>query len=179
MDLSVLYWILIAVMLVGVVGAALPGIPGPGLILVAVLVWCFATGFSNIGVPIIAVFAVLLLSTGVEILSAYLGAKQFGASNWGQVGAIAGLILGVFGLLPALPVGGPIVGLLIGPVIGAFVGEFLYRRKLELGDRIVQSIKASFGIIVGSLVGKVIEFVLAIVAVVVFVWGTWPQVFPG
>jgi hypothetical protein len=32
------------------------------------------------------------------------------------------------------------------------------------------------GVVVGSLIGNLIEGLLAFVAVVIFVWSTWPQV---
>lgn len=176
MSLTVLYWLLLAVMLVGVIGSILPAIPGPSLILIAALVWLAANGFSNFGLPLIAVFVILVLASVVDLLGTYLGARQFGASKWGQIGAIVGLLLGFFGLLPALPVGGPILGLFFGPVVGAFVGEFLYRRQLELSDRTWLSLKACLGIIVGTVIGKLMEFFLAIAAVVIFVFVTWPQV---
>jgi hypothetical protein len=58
--------------------------------------------------------------------------------------------------------------------LGAIIGEFLYRRELELGLRIKQSFKAGVGVVVGSLIGNLIEGILALVAVVIFVWSTWP-----
>src|SRR4028118_1601707 len=177
MSITILYWVVIAVMLVGVVGAVVPGIPGPSLILVAILVWTIVQGFNVSWVPLIAIFVILILSAGVELLATYWGAKQAGASKWGQIGALIGLGLGFFGLLPALPLGGPLIGILFGPLIGAFIGEFLYRRDLELGLRANQALKAGIGVVLGSLVGNLIEGLLAFVAVVIFVWSTWPP--PG
>ncbi|HEY9668340.1 MAG TPA: DUF456 domain-containing protein [Coleofasciculaceae cyanobacterium] len=176
----ILYWVLIAVMLVGVVGAVVPGIPGPSLILGAILVWTVvqvAQGFGSVSwLPLIAIFTILILSAGVEFLATYWGARRAGASKWGQIGAIVGLVLGFFGLLPAALIGGPLLGILIGPLLGAIVGEFLYRRDLALGARLQQSVKAGVGVVVGSLIGNLIEGLLAIAAVVIFITSTWPQV---
>lgn len=176
MSLTILYWILIAVMLVGIVGAYVPGIPGPSLILVAILVWTVVNGFQVAWAPIIAIFVILILSAGVEFLATYWGAKQAGASQWGQIGALIGLGLGFFGLLPALPIGGPLLGILVGPLLGAIIGEFLYRRELPFDERTKQSVKAGIGVVVGSLLGNLIEGLLAIAAVIIFVVSTWPQV---
>ena len=112
----------------------------------------------------------------VAIASVLVSAKQAGASKWGQIGALVGLGLGFFGLLPALPFGGPLIGVLVGPLLGAIIGEFLYRRELELGLRIKQSFKAGVGVVVGSLIGNLIEGILAFVAVAIFVFTTWSQV---
>lgn len=110
------------------------------------------------------------------MLATYWGAKQAGASKWGQIGALIGLGLGFFGLLPAFIVGGPLLGILIGPLLGAIIGEFLYRRELPLGERTQQSFKAGVGVVVGSLLGNLIEGLLAIAAVIIFVATTWSQV---
>jgi hypothetical protein len=170
----ILYWLLLFLMLVGIVGAVVPGIPGSSLILIAIVVWGAVTGFSSLGVPLGVAILVLLLSIGIDFLATYWGAKQAGASKWGQIGAIAGLFIGIFGLLPALPIGGPLLGIIAGPLVGAIIGEFLYRRELELQPRAKLALKAGLGIVLGSLIGNLIQGVLAIATVVVFVFATWP-----
>lgn len=173
MDITILYWVLVAVMVVGAIGALVPGIPGAILVLAAIVVWGAVQGFSNV-VPLGIAVLVLLLNFGIEFSASYWGAKQAGASKWGQIGSVVGLLAGVFGLLPALPVGGPLVGILLGPLVGAIIGEFLYRRELELPLRTKSSLQAGFGIVVGSLVGKLIQGLLAIAAVAVFLFTTSP-----
>jgi len=168
--MAVLYWLLVALMIVGVIGAVVPGIPGASLVVVAIAIWGFVQGFTGLWIPISVAITVLLLSVGVDLLATYWGAKKAGASKWGQIGAIVGLLLGFFGLLPALPVGGPLLGILIGPLAGAIIGEYLYRRDLNL------AVKAGVGIVVGSLIGNLIQALLAIAAVIVFLVSTWPQV---
>jgi uncharacterized protein len=168
--MAVLYWVLVVVMGVGVIGAVVPGLPGTILIVTAIVIWGIAHGFAGLSIPIAVAVLVLLGNMGVDLLATYLGARQAGASHWGQIGAIVGLFLGILGLLPALPFGGPLLGILIGPLLGAIVGEYLYRRDLNL------AVKAGIGIVVGSLIGNVIQGILAIVAVAVFLvttWGSW------
>ncbi|OLP19553.1 hypothetical protein BST81_04590 [Leptolyngbya sp. 'hensonii'] len=174
--LTILYWVVIVTMLLGVVGAVVPAVPGPSLILGALLVWCLATGFHGFGWPMVLVALVLILSVSVELLAAYWGAKQVGASNWSQVGAVVGMIVGFLGLLPALPFGGPLVGILIGPFLGALLGEFIYRRELGLKPRFIQALKASMAVVIGSLIGNILEGILALAAVIIFVVSTWPPV---
>ncbi|HEY9799914.1 MAG TPA: DUF456 family protein [Leptolyngbyaceae cyanobacterium] len=170
--MEIIYWLLVAVMLVGVVGAVVPAIPGTSLILIAVIIWgIVSSSFAAIKIPLIVTVIVLILSIGVDFLAGYLGAKQAGASKWGQIGAFVGLVLGFLGLLPALPFGGPLLGILFGPLLGAIVGEYIYRREFWL------AVKAGIGIVVGTLVGNLIQGVLAIATVTVFLFTTWPQVF--
>lgn len=176
MDITILYWVLLALMIVGVLGAVLPGIPGAILILAAIVVWGVVQGFSDVALPLGVTVLILLLNIGIDFLANYWGAKQVGASKWGQIGSIIGLLVGVFGLLPALPFGGPLLGVLLGPLLGAIVGEFFYRRELQLADRVELSFKAGVGIVVGSLIGKLVQGLLALAAVAVFVLTTWPMV---
>jgi hypothetical protein len=49
MALVILYYFLIAIMIVGIIGELLPAIPGMSLILIAMLVWGFVTKFAGIG----------------------------------------------------------------------------------------------------------------------------------
>ncbi|MDH6060354.1 DUF456 family protein [Chrysosporum bergii ANA360D] len=172
--MQVIYWLLIMIMVVGIIGSVVPGLPGSSLILISIIIWGVLGGsLAAIKIPLTVTIIVLILSIGVDFLAGYLGAKKAGASKWGQIGAMVGLILGFVGLLPTLPFGGPLLGILLGPLLGAIIGEFIYRRQLWL------AIKAGVGIIVGSLIGNLIQGVLAIAAVVVFVVTTWPQVYGG
>jgi uncharacterized protein len=178
MDITTIYWIVLAVMGIGVIGAMIPGFPGSSFILLAILGWSIFTGFAGIGWPLILIFIVLILSAGVEYLALYLGSQKSGASKWSQYGAIAGMVLGFVGLLPALPFGGPLIGVLLGAIIGAFVGEYLYRGNLSGSERMQQALKASAGIVVASLIGNIIEALLAALAVAIFIYSTWSWVFP-
>jgi uncharacterized protein len=170
--MQIIYWLLVAVMIVGVFGAVIPALPGASLILGAIIIWgIVSSSFAAIKIPLIVTAIVLLLSIGVDFLSGYIGAKKAGASKWGQIGAFVGLVAGFLGLLPALPFGGPLLGMLVGPLLGAIVGEFIFRRNLWV------AVKAGLGIFVGTVVGNILQGLLAIAAVIVFLFTTWPQVF--
>ncbi|MBW4449364.1 MAG: DUF456 family protein [Spirirestis rafaelensis WJT71-NPBG6] len=170
--MQIIYWLLVALMVVGIIGAVVPAIPGSSLILTAIIIWGIISGsFVAIKIPLIVTILVLVLSIGVDFLAGYLGAKQAGASKWGQIGAVVGLLLGFFGLLPALPFGGPLLGILLGPLLGAIIAEYIYQRNFQL------AVKAGIGIVAGTLIGNLIQGILAIAAVGVFLFTTWPQVF--
>lgn len=161
-------------MVVGVIGAVVPGIPGTSLIMLAVVIWGAVQGsLGSVSVPLSVAIVVLLLNVGIDFLASYWGAKRAGASKWGQIGAIVGLVLGVLGLLPALPLGGPLLGILLGPLLGAVVAEYFYRRDIKL------ALKAGLGIVVGSLLGNLIQGLLAIAVVGVFLFTTWSQIAAG
>jgi uncharacterized protein YqgC (DUF456 family) len=107
----------------------------------------------------------------IDLLATYFGAKRGGASKWGQIGAIVGFFVGFLGLLPALPFGGPLLGIFIGPLLGAIIGEYLYRRDLQI------ALKAGIAVVVSSVIGNLIQGILALAVVIFFVVTTWPP--PG
>jgi uncharacterized protein len=159
--------------LVGVVGAVVPVMPGPILILGASIAAGFLDRWEDVTVTLVVSSVVFLMCFAIEQLSGIWGAQKAGASHWGQIGSIVGLFLGFFGLLPALPLGGPLVGLFFGPFIGAVVGELLYPREVPMGDRVSISFKAGVGIVLGSVIGLVLQGLLSLVAAIVFAVTTW------
>jgi hypothetical protein len=172
--LGVLYWLLVLVMLIGVIGAVVPALPGITLVLGAMVIWGLVVGFKSIGLALGVAVVALILSFAIDYLAGVLGAQRAGASRWGQIGAIIGMFLGLFGLLPFLPTGIPLLGLVLGTVLGAFIGEFLHRGNLKVVPRIRQSLKVGVAIVVGTLVGNLLQGILALIATIVFLVTTWP-----
>ncbi len=174
---TLIYIALLLLNLVGVVGAVVPVIPGPSLILGASVIAGFLYGWDSATVTLVVSGVVVAMCFAIEQLAGIWGGQKAGASHWGQIGSIAGLFLGFFGLLPALPFGGPLVGIFFGPFIGAVVGELLYPRPVPIGDRFKISFKAGVGIVVGSVIGLLLQGLLALVAMIVFVATTWHLAF--
>lgn len=175
------YWLLVATMLLGVVGAFIPAIPGPSLIVGAVIIAGFVYGWSQVQVALIVALVVLALCFAIEYLAGIWGGQQAGASHWGQIGSMVGLGLGVFGLLPALPIGGPLIGIFLGPFVGAVAGEMLYLQReseVPLIDRLQKSLKAGVGIVVGSVVGLLMQGLLSLFALAVFLSTTFVNGLP-
>jgi uncharacterized protein len=173
---TVAYWLLLAVMLLGVVGAFIPAIPGPTLIVGAVIAAGFIYGWPQVQVALIVSLIVLVLCFAIDYLAGVIGGQKAGASNWGQIGALIGLGLGFFGMLPTLPVGGPLLGIFFGPFIGAVVGEILYLlrdKSLSALDRLQKSLRAGIGIVAGSVIGLVMQGMLSLGALIVFVATTY------
>ncbi len=159
--------------LVGVVGSVVPVMPGPLLILGASIISGFLYDWNQVTVTLVVSSVVFVMCFAIEQLSGIWGAQKAGASHWGQIGSIFGLFLGFFGLLPALPIGGPLVGLFFGPFIGAVVGELLYPRQVPMVDRLRISVKAGVGIVLGSVIGLIIQGLLSLFAAIVFATTTW------
>lgn len=146
----------VLLLVLGVVGSLVPGMPGAGLSLLGIYIYWWSTGFSDPGVLAIGVFTVVgLLSITSDYLSAAVSAKLGGASTNTIIAAAAVGIVLFF-------VTGPL-GLLLGVVGTVFVVELLRTRNARRG------LRASIYTIVGILASAVVQLLLALVMLVAFV----------
>jgi uncharacterized protein YqgC (DUF456 family) len=167
-----LWWLALVIQLAALPGTILPVLPGLALLPVGALVWCWAVGWSA-GWPALALAAViLLLGWGADALGLLLGAARLQATRWAYIGSGLGLFAGLFGLLPALPVGGPLLGALVGPLLGASLGELL-TAPTSLGPmgllRLRRSLLVGLAVVTGLLVSRLAQAVLAVLGVIGFV----------
>ncbi len=177
-------WITLGVMLLGLLGIILPGVPGVPLIFASALVYAYWTNFEVVGGWIIVLLGLFaLLAFAADFLGTAYGARRFGASNWGTVGGAVGGLVGT--LAGALFFGvGALFGLLAGTIGGVFAGEYLRRRRrASSGEgapsrlRNVRSgrgdwrrtSRAAGGVLVGYLLSAVAQGILGLLSVIVFV----------
>ena len=141
----------------GLAGVVLPAIPGLPILWLAVLVYGWATGFQDVTVGVVVLTGIIaLVGMTLDFFAGVLGAKTFGASWYGVLGALLG---GVFGFTVT-----GAFGLFIGSFIGAWFGEYL---KYE---RTSSATKAGFGTIMGIIFGMVLKIIFALVIIGIFVW---------
>lgn len=148
-----------ALFLAGLVGSVVPWMPGPLFILAGAVVWAFATDCQTLGWGRLAILAALaVLSFLLDLLAGALGARRYGASRWGVVGAMLGAVVGLFL--------GPL-GVIAGCVVGAVVGE------LARGADLAGGVRSGLGALVGFLAGLVADLVLAITMIALFLYWVW------
>jgi uncharacterized protein YqgC (DUF456 family) len=162
-----LWWLALAIQVLAIPGALLPVLPGLALLPLGALLWLSVVGWSAGWPPLLLAAVVLLLGWGAEALALVLGPARLQASRWAPIGAGVGVVLGVFGLLPALPVGGPLLGLLLGPFLGASLAQWLAARGAPL-----RALQVGLAVVAGMLVSRLAQVLLAVVGVVGFVWLT-------
>ena len=151
--------IVVLLMAVGVVGAALPVVPGTPLILAGALLYAIATDFSPVGAGRLAVLAGLaLVGAAAGALAGSVGARRAGGGRRAAIGALLGLVIGLFT--------GPI-GLVVGPVAGAILGELSGARPWS------ESVRVGLGTLVGLVLGAVAHVAIAGVMVGLFAWWVW------
>ncbi|MDQ6809532.1 MAG: DUF456 family protein [Verrucomicrobiota bacterium] len=150
-------WWLVTIVLfaVGLIGTVVPVVPGPTIVCAAVVLHRVMVGpQKSVNWWIVGlIVALTLLSYGFEFVAGYFGAKRFGATKWGALGAVLGGIGGIFFGLP---------GLFIGPIVGAIALEFVAGRKM------VAAGKAGWGTLLGNLAGMLAKLIIAASMIVIF-----------
>ena len=134
--------------LAGIAGSVLPVLPGPltgwfGLLCLYLSSWVE----MNYYVLVIT----FVLSVGIFILDYLIpaiGAKKFGGSKKGAVGATVGMVIGLFLPIP--------LGFVIGAFVGAFVGEIIEKR-----DDIKRAWRAAIGSFLGFLTSTGLKLLLS------------------
>ena len=170
--LDLLWWVALLIQVAAIPGTLLPVLPGLALLPLGAGLWLWAVGWSA-GWPAFALAWVLLaLGWGADALGLVLGPARLQATRWAYIGAGLGLLVGLLGLLPALPVGGPLLGALVGPLLGASLGELLTAPS-SLGPlglpRLRRSLLVGLAVVAGMLVSRLAQAVLALVGVAGFV----------
>ncbi len=154
MDPTLLWIVAIGLIVVGVAGTVLPGVPGVIAVFGGMLLAAWIDGFTRVGWVTVVVLGVLTaLAFAADIIGSLLGAKRVGASRL----ALAGAALGA---LAAFPFG--FFGLLLGPFIGAVTGEFITQQRLDVAARV------GFGTWVGLAVGSLAKLALLFAMLGVF-----------
>ena len=148
----VLIAVAIILMLVGLVGAVVPGIAGPPFSFLGLLALSFvkSVGYSTEFLVIMGVIAAAVFALDYVVPS--WGTKKFGGTKAGVRGSTIGLILGLL-VTVVFPIGFIVV--LLGPFVGAYIGE------KSVGTEDQKALKAAFGSFMGFLVGTGLKVVYA------------------
>jgi uncharacterized protein YqgC (DUF456 family) len=153
-----------ALVVLGLIGAVLPVLPGPILIWLGVLVWAWADGFVQVNWWTIGILGVLAaLAWGADLLFTTTLSRRAGVS-WRAIGGA--LVCGIIGGIVLSGV--PVLGTLFGALVGALVGMLLIERSIK-GDWAPawEAVRAYF---TASLLSTVFELAVALLMVGIFVW---------
>ncbi len=148
---------LLGFLMLGIVGTILPLIPGPSLIVVGAFVHGLITNFIPLSLLDIALLAFLASLAWIgQYILAGLGAKSFGGSKAGMVGAIIGLVLGLILPIP----GSTLFGMILGTFVGAIAGE------LFVDNDEGRAVKAGIGAVIGICISFVFEISITTIMVI-------------
>lgn len=150
----------LAIMLVGLIGCALPILPGPPLVWLGALFYGWQTDWQRIG-PIFLTLTLLLALAGgtAELWMGFLGAKKGGASFASQIAALVGGLVGL--LVLSVP------GLLIGSIGAIALVEWRKHRDWNAVMR------AGGGYLAGYLLSMIVEIFSALLIIGFFAARVW------
>ncbi len=164
MDPATLQSIGLLIIIVGLLGALLPLIPGPPIVWVGALVWSIGDGYKHVGWPLLVLLAVLAAAAwGSDLFLTTALTRRAGVSWKAIIGAIVGGLLGGL-LLSGLAIFGAVSGVFIGALLGVLLMEYLDKRKLGA------AVRATLFYLVSTILSNLLEIILSLAMVGLFVW---------
>ena len=136
--------------IIGVIGSIAPGIPGPPVSWVGVLLVYLGSNKVPATDPmsltiLLVLLAVAIIVQVIDYLVPIYFTKLTGGSKYAANGAIIGMVLGLFV---------PPIGMILGSIVGAFVAEIVWGRKSGW-----DSFKSALGSFAGFLAGTGIKLI--------------------
>jgi uncharacterized protein YqgC (DUF456 family) len=143
---------------IGIVGVVVPGMPGLVVVWGGVLVWAIFIDGGPAKWTILALATFLaLLGMVAKYLLPHRSMRQTGVPTWS---ILAGGVLGIVGFFLI-----PVVGLFLGFVVGIFLAEFVRLSRPELAWTSTKSALKAVGF------SMLIELFFALIVAVVWVFG--------
>lgn len=158
-------WIGYLLMIIGLIGAVVPLLPGPFLIWLGAVVWAWGEGFDRIGWPTLLLLLVLAVLAWVSDFVLNVVFSRRAGASWRSIGAaILGGILGGVLFSGVIPVVGTLFGALVGALGGMFALEYQDKRDTQAALRAMGAYAG------GMAVAAVLEIALAVAMIAIFAW---------
>ncbi len=155
MEITLLWFLSAALIVLGLAGTVLPLLPGTLLVWGGIVLGAWIDDFARVGTTTVVVVSVLaVLAWALDYVAGLMGARKAGASKQALVGAAVGTVAGLFMGL---------VGVLFMPLVGAAIGEYLAQKDQT------RAVKVGVATWLGIMVGLIAKVVLAFMMVGVFV----------
>lgn len=150
-------WVAALLLLICVLGAVLPFIPGIPLMAFIIIGYGWLEDFQNINTTIVVIACLFaIIAIVLDNISGPFLSLKYGASKWGFWGAVVGGIIGIF-------IFGPL-GLILGPFIGALAGELLQGKNFTAASKI------GFASVWGMILGNLFKLLLGLSLFVYFLY---------
>jgi uncharacterized protein YqgC (DUF456 family) len=133
----------IFILLLGVIGCFVPVLPGPPLAYISLVLLQLGPEIPFSLNFMLITGAIVVAVTLLDYIVPALGTKKWGGSRFGMLGALIGIVLGLFVFPP--------FGFLIFPLLGAMAGEILN------GADTNKALKSAFGTLIGLVFGTVMK----------------------
>lgn len=131
-------------MLIGIIGCIVPGLPGTPIAYVGLWI-AQATDRVDFSWQFLLVWGIVtIIVTVLDYVVPAWGTKRFGGTRWGVWGSTIGVFVGLFF---------GAVGVIVGPLVGAVLGELLG------GKDVRQALRAGWGSFIGLLCGTILKLI--------------------
>lgn len=145
------------------------GLPGNFIPVIAALIAVLAgNGESFTWGWFIGFLLIAVSGEVVDQLTGMLGAKRYGATRPGMIGAVIGGIAGAVLGTMVLPVIGSLAGVFIGCFALTFVFEYVFSRR-SAGE----SQKAGIGAVLGKAAATAYKFIAGFILLILMAWRFW------
>jgi uncharacterized protein YqgC (DUF456 family) len=159
---SLLFGITVGLIVIGLLGTIVPILPGPLLILGAIVGYAWLNDFRSPTLPWLLLIGVIMAATGsADIWLPLLGANLTGISWWGTLYGIVGGIIGLFWFPP--------FGSLLGYALGILLGAWQTHRDWPT------ALRASLGGLAGRGVAVVVQLGGGLVSSALFFYAVLGQ----
>ena len=149
----------VVVLIIGLIGDIIPGIPGTPVSYLALLLMHWTERLSYTPQFLLMTGLICVVITVLDYVVPVWGTKKFGGTKAGVRGSTIGLIVGII-VLPLLGIVlGPfgLIGILGGPFVGAYIGE-----KMG-GTPDDKAWRSAFGSFIGFLAGTFMKIAYTLV----------------
>ena len=144
---TVIFIIAFVLLILGLLGSIIPGLPGPPLSFIGILLIHFFTGTQFSTYFLFTWAFIVILVFLFDYYMQVWGVKKFGGGRKATIGTFLGLFAGLIF---------PPIGLLIGPFIGAFIGALL-----EVQGDNTRALKVAVGSFIGFVTGTFLKLVVS------------------
>lgn len=144
-----------AFLILGIIGAVLPVLPGPPLSWIGLLFGYLSENVQIAFPALVVSFIICAVITIIDYICPTYITKKTGGTKAGTKGATLGLIIGLFA--------GP-MGVIVGPFAGALIGETLHNK-----NNYRQAMKSAGGAFLGFICGTGLKLICDVI-IIVFFW---------
>lgn len=144
--------------LIGIVGCIVPGLPGVPLAYAGLWIAQAAERIDFSWQMLLVWGIVTIVVSILDYIVPAWGTKQFGGTKYGVWGSTIGVFAGLFF---------GAIGVIIGPLVGAVIGELIG------GKEVAEALRAGWGSFIGLLFGTIIKLVCCGLMAVALIQAIW------
>ena len=145
-------------MLIGIIGCIVPGLPGTPIAYAGLWI-AQITERVDFNWQFLLVWGIVtVVISALDYIVPAWGTKRYGGTKWGVWGSTIGVFVGLFA--------GP-WGVILGPLVGAVIGELLGGKAAQ------EALRAGWGSFIGILFGTILKLIacgLMLTALIQAVW---------